>query len=276
MTQSRPRSVTNFYDLLPADLQPKKRTYPNEAWLGMPLPFHHSITGGTGAGKTNQLFDLIKNVGVFDRFYLYAKKLDEPLYANFIRKMRKIEQEDPLNPLEILTISNDIADLVDVSQLDPRKNNLLIVDDMITESSKMLSKVVEHFTRGRKENESCVWIGQGYFPTPKLLRGQCETFSLSKIGNDRDFHLIAQEFGDDGNKLRRLYKEATREGFPNFFMIDTLNPEKRFRKNWDPMLGHQHDGQDEDEKEIVPAPRKRKAKREVDFEPSLSKRERTN
>ena len=47
------------------------------------------IIGGSGSGKTNALLDLIKEQdsdNLIDKFYLYAKDLNEPKYNFIIKK----------------------------------------------------------------------------------------------------------------------------------------------------------------------------------------------
>ena len=42
--------------------------------------FRILIIGGSGSGKTNRLFNSIKEQDDFDKIYLYAKDLSEPKY----------------------------------------------------------------------------------------------------------------------------------------------------------------------------------------------------
>ena len=64
----------------------------NKKWPYIP---DHScrmvITGGFGSGKTNALFNLIKqqdNGNIIDKIYLYAKDLNKPKYQFLIKKVK--------------------------------------------------------------------------------------------------------------------------------------------------------------------------------------------
>ena len=51
----------------------------NKKWLFIPYhPYRILIIGGPGSGKTNPLFNLIKEKDDIDKNYLYAKDLSEP------------------------------------------------------------------------------------------------------------------------------------------------------------------------------------------------------
>ena len=51
----------------------------NEKWPFIPdHPYRFLINGGSGSGKTNTLFNLIKEQDHVDKIYLYSKDLSEP------------------------------------------------------------------------------------------------------------------------------------------------------------------------------------------------------
>ena len=60
---------------------------PNKKWPYIPdNPYRILIIGGSGSGKTNALFKLIKEQDDIDRSYLYAKDLSETKYEYLIKK----------------------------------------------------------------------------------------------------------------------------------------------------------------------------------------------
>ena len=74
--------IKNFYDQLPKKYRQKKYFNPNKL---MPQhPFRLCIIGASNTGKTNSLMNLIEESKNFHKIYLYAKKIDEPLYNCFI------------------------------------------------------------------------------------------------------------------------------------------------------------------------------------------------
>ena len=53
----------------------------NEKWPYIPdHPYRILIIGGSGSGKTNALLNLINEQNDIDKFYLYARDLNEPKY----------------------------------------------------------------------------------------------------------------------------------------------------------------------------------------------------
>ena len=58
----------------------------NKKWPYIPdHPYRILIIGGSGSGKTNILFNLIKEQIHIDKMYLYAKDLSEPKYEYLIK-----------------------------------------------------------------------------------------------------------------------------------------------------------------------------------------------
>ena len=53
-------------------------------------PYRILITGGSGSGKTNALFNLINNQPDIDKIYLYAKDPYEKKYQYLINKREKV------------------------------------------------------------------------------------------------------------------------------------------------------------------------------------------
>ena len=61
----------------------------NEKWPYIPDHLYWIlIIGGSGSGKTNALFNLIKEQDDIGKIYLYAKDLTEPKYELFIKKRK--------------------------------------------------------------------------------------------------------------------------------------------------------------------------------------------
>ena len=59
----------------------------NEKWPYIPdHPYRILIIAGSGSGKTNTLFYLIKEQDDIDKIYLYAKDLSETKYEFLIKK----------------------------------------------------------------------------------------------------------------------------------------------------------------------------------------------
>lgn len=247
------KDVVNFYEILPPKFKSEERTYDSFNEIQIKIPFRMVLTGGTGSGKTNALMRLFNIMNCFDRVLLYAGDLSEDLYAYFTDSL---EQAEKATGYRILTKSNDISTLTDVGSHDKKLNTLLIIDDMVTEKHKHLMHAAKYWTMGRKKNISSIFISQSYYDVPSMIRKNTEYFIFTKIRTARDLTFILKEFqlGLTQEQIMELFVEATREGFPNFFMIDTNNVKDtsyRFRKNFSPMT-HQIIQQTQSPGEVKP------------------------
>jgi len=232
-------SFENFYEHIKTT-DDNLRHYPNEELLNIKLPFRMLLCGPSGSGKTNILLGLIKQIGIFDKIILLAKHLDESLYVHLIDTYRKIEKKLK-NPDMILAIDT-IKDMPEVSDCDKRLNTLLIVDDMICEEKKQLAKIESFWIAGRKKGVSMVFITQGYFHIPKIIRQNTQYIIIKKIDTPRDLKAILTEcsLGIEPKELMKLYEYALNQGDPHtaFFMIDCETNKKslKFRSQCQPIL----------------------------------------
>lgn len=230
--------ILNLYKAIPKSFLPDRPTYQNYNKVRLDLPMRMSIIGASGSKKTQLCINLLRIMsGAWNRIYLFAKDLEEPLYkwliAWFEKLQKKMKLEEP-----ILLYSNDLKDLPPVDELDKTKSNLVILDDMITE--KNLLPVTEYFIRGRKKNCSLIFITQSYYQMPKTLRGNCDVMCILKVNTARDLGRICSEYslGTDKKDLEELYRYCVNsQNQNNFFMIDIGNqdPSLRFRCGFKPI-----------------------------------------
>lgn len=228
-------TMSNYYENIPKKYKQEPVEYPAYNEVHIKVPFRMVITGGTGSGKTNFLLNTISKINTWEKIYLFAKDLEEPLYATFIDAMREVEKKTGQS---LLFTSNDISTIADPSTFNPKSNSLLIIDDMVTEKDANLRKVAEFWIRGRKRNVACVFIGQDYFKVPTIMRKNSEFFSFARINTNRDLRMILKDFrlGVTEEEIEDLYQRATQDGFPDVFMIDVTATDKyRFRRNFQPL-----------------------------------------
>ena len=69
------------------------------------------ITGGSGSGKTNTLFNLINEQNDIDKIYLYARDLNEPKYKILIKKREDAGIKHLNDPNAFIECSNTIDDV---------------------------------------------------------------------------------------------------------------------------------------------------------------------
>jgi DNA helicase HerA-like ATPase len=191
-------------------------------------PFILIIIGRSGSGKTNTVVNLLKYL-FFDTFYLYAKDLEEPYYQ-LLQNVFDDEKIRPEEPIIESYFSSDIEDIVDVDELDRYKENLIVVDDFVTEKDP--KKLIDLAIRGRKMNASMIYITQDWYRVPKSIRLQCNYLSIFPSCDGNDISLIFREKGLH-KKLRKYYENNIK----NFecLTIDFKTPEMKYRKNFTPI-----------------------------------------
>ena len=73
------------------DITKENNNEDNEKWPYIPDNLHRIlIIGDSGSGKTNALFNLIKEQDDIDKIYFYAKDLSEPKYQFLIEKRKNV------------------------------------------------------------------------------------------------------------------------------------------------------------------------------------------
>ncbi len=227
----------NGYTIMPKKHQDQPSIeYDRMEQYKLKMPANWLLTGMTGAGKTNILFNIIRNFNCFQRFYLYARDLDEPFYRWLTEVWENIAKK--VNH-SIATIGSDLKNVIPVDKMDKTYSNLVIFDDMIAEKKMDLKICEEYFIRGRKQFCSSVFISQNYFSTNKVIRTNTQYFVFMKVEMARDLRMILAEFslGVTVDQLFILYKYATQGGMPNFLLVDILSTDDnlRFRRNFLPM-----------------------------------------
>ena len=124
-----------------------------------------------------------------------------------------------------------------IGQYNPNKKRKIsiIFDDMIVDmlnNKKPNPIATELIIRGRKLNNSLVFISQFYFAVLKNIRLNSTNYSSMKIPNKRELQQILKYSDIDFQDFMNLYKKCTQNPY-SFLVIDTTlasdNP-LRFRK----------------------------------------------
>ena len=109
-------------------------------------------------GKTNTLFNLIKEQDGIDKIYLYAKDLSEPKYELLIKKCKDagIKHLNDLNAfIECSNNMDDVYENIDDCNPNRKRKFLIVFNDMIADimSNKKFQAIIkELFIRCRKLN----------------------------------------------------------------------------------------------------------------------------
>jgi len=222
-------SIENYYDIIrkknPNLLQ--KQYNPNYKSHLMDVPFRLLAIGPSGSGKTNNILALIHRMsGTFSKIIICCRSAGEPLYEY-------LQQQIP-DGLEM----HEIKTADDIPNLPAEKTpTLIIFDDLVNSDKNIQNKITEYFIRGRKKDISCCYLTQSYFKTPKTIRQNCSYIMLKKLPNKNDLRLILSEFSINNTmeELVKIYKFATQGSPLDFLMIDVINEEYRYRKNFTPI-----------------------------------------
>jgi hypothetical protein len=217
--------LVDFYKTLPKGMV---RQYHNPHYdkHKLQVPFYAGIFGGTGAGKTQTLLNIIKKMsGTFEKIILCVKNADEPLY-------KWLKSKIPPQQLEVY--ENGVVPDVDKYK-DFNGQMLVIFDDLV--GVKKQDPIVEWYIRGRKIAGGCsmIYLSQSFYKTPKMVRIQMNHIFLKRLTSTRDLNLVMGEYGLLGNKkeIIKMYKDITSESKVPFLLIRTdAEPDERFSKNF--------------------------------------------
>lgn len=217
--------ITNFYDLLPKNFV-KKYHNPTYKEHLINIPFRMLIVGGSGAGKTSALMEIIHRMkNTFNFIAICCKSKEEPLYQYLEQKIG-----------DAIEFYEGIDNIPELSEFEDRGQSLIVFDDLVLEKDQ--KRIEQYFIRARKVGGgvSCCYLTQSYFRTPKMIRAQCNYIILKKLGEKRDLNLILSEFalGIDKADLAMKYTQAMM--VKNSFLLIDVSPDtqdtKRFREGF--------------------------------------------
>jgi hypothetical protein len=197
---------------------------PNYEIHGIKLPFRMLIIGGSGAGKTQTLMNILHNFGdTFQNLFVITKNRDEPLYNYLADKTAKG------GGVEIL---EGIQNAPDLDKLDKEEQTLIVMDDLVLERNQ--HQLEQYFIRARKLNCSLIYISQSYYAVPKMIRQNLTYLVIKRLNTLGDLFRIMREYslGVEKNELKKIY-DASTTNKQDFLLVDLEEaPEDRFRKNF--------------------------------------------
>lgn len=215
--------ITNWYEVLPSDKKVIKRDKNFNKHYIEPNSMIICI-GGTGAGKTNALFDFLKrkNETFYKVIIFTGSTTDEPLYNYLIESMPETDIYNDINEFPSL---NDFPDE------DNKLEKLVIFDDFINLNTKQMKKIQEYATAGRKKGFTCWFMAQNYTQIPKNISRNANYIIVFKLNDNTSINNIIKNHNiddTDKNLIKEAYKHSTNNK-GNFFMIDLKDQTKKYR-----------------------------------------------
>jgi len=146
------------------------------------LPFRMLIIGGSGAGKTQTLMNLIRIMnGTFNNIHIITKNKDEPLY-NYLES--KVDTG--------LFITEGIDSAPNLDDFDKKEQSLIVMDDLVLEKNQ--KQLEQYFIRARKLNCSLVYLSQSYFDVPKMIRMNLNYLIIKRLNTLQDLFRMMREY----------------------------------------------------------------------------------
>jgi Tfp pilus assembly ATPase PilU len=187
------------------------------------LPFRMLIIGGSGAGKTQTLMNLIRVMnGTFNNIHIITKNKEEPLYEYLESKVD-----------HGLTITEGIDSAPNLDDFYRTEQSLIVMDDLVLEKNQ--KQLEQYFIRARKLNCSLVYLSQSYFAVPKMIRMNLNYLIIKRLNTLQDLFRMMREYslGVSKDALVDLYQHSIQDNKQDFLLVDLdSEPKDRFRFNF--------------------------------------------
>jgi DNA polymerase III delta prime subunit len=214
--------MVDFYKSMPKKFLLQSHN-PNFKDHKLNLPFRMLIIGGSGAGKTQTLMNLIRILnGTFNNIHIITKNKDEPLY-NYLES--KVDTG--------LSITEGIDSAPNLDEFDKREQSLIVMDDLVLEKNQ--KQLEQYFIRARKLNCSLVYLSQSYFAVPKMIRMNLNYLIIKRLNTLQDLFRMMREYslGVSKDVLVDLYQHSIQDNKQDFLLVDLdSEPKDRFRFNF--------------------------------------------
>jgi hypothetical protein len=214
--------MVDYYKVMPKKFLLQSHN-PNFKDHKLNLPFRMLIIGGSGAGKTQTLINLIRVMnGTFNNIHIITKNKDEPLY-NYLES--KVDTG--------LSITEGIDSAPNLDEFDKKEQSLIVMDDLVLEKNQ--KQLEQYFIRARKLNCSLVYLSQSYFGVPKMIRMNLNYLIIKRLNTLQDLFRMMREYslGVSKDVLVDLYQHSIQDNKQDFLLVDLdSEPKDRFRFNF--------------------------------------------
>ena len=163
--------------------------------------FRMLIAGQSNCGKTNTLMHLLRRPLVYyDKLYMYTPNQHQDKIQDLKEIMDKISRQVGYNVLEI---ENEDG-IRDTSEYPNNNKKIVIFDDLVNASEKTQKKIANHYSDGRHNGISPIYLSQSYFDIPQKIRLNCSHMALYPPTTKTHLNLIGKENLVEPNLFKKL------------------------------------------------------------------------
>jgi hypothetical protein len=230
--------VINLYEHIPpTEIQDNRRNYATYPEFKIDVPFRAIVVGGSGSCKSNFVLSmLINKMNCWNKLYFICKRVDEPLYKWYLRKLFVRQCKDQLP--DYFYFSNRIEDCPLYTDLNPDERTLIVIDDFASDEKTIQKSVKDLFSHGRKSGASIVWVTQNFYSTSTFIRANVNLVIFKKVRGARNLNMIFREYGPSvgrsDTELRKIYDTIMNGRQQDAMVLDleTTDPSLQVRKNF--------------------------------------------
>ena len=195
------------------------------------------IFGPTGSGKTNEAVNLTTDVIHWDKLYVFAPQLSQFLLQTLVTYVSEEIVSAGEEPEDYIHTSDQID--IDVEDLDPEVQNLVIFDDLVSKyESANNKKILQFAKKGRLRNASIIILTQSYHDCYKEIRENMNVISMFEVKSPQDRSIIRNTWATDLSKeeFTAIYNQAVKKEIPddpNAFLTivkDDISKYDRYRR----------------------------------------------
>jgi hypothetical protein len=198
----------------------------------------------------------------FNKLYIFCPTIDQEVYELIINKMRfvqkEIEENDDFELLRdgltemygdtsLVEVIDSVKKIPPLADLGIKINSpefksfqktygfipqvLCVFDDLVNETDQRV--ILDYFTRSRHHGISCMYLTQGYFATPPMVRKNCNVFSFFNMSG-HEFRLIPQDHPDfSKDTLKEVWLDVSKKRYQFLHLDKTCDPQNSLRINFD-------------------------------------------
>ena len=134
--------------------------------------FRMLICGPSNSGKTNILLNMLYQLLVFDKVYLFSKNFHQNKYQALLQDFAT--NVDPVVGYQTIEALGD--EILPLEELPIDNQKIVVFDDLVCESNQ--NSIINYFINGWHRKCSVIYLAQTYYKVPKNIRDNCSHFCV--------------------------------------------------------------------------------------------------